>query len=129
MDSLTKITSHIVQASDANQNNVLFGGRMMEWVDEAGAIFAREFTKEPRMVTLLFEKFEFHKPVPVGAIVDFYVSNVSTGNTSISFNIIAKLSDGTHVVTTRCVFVCVDENLKKKNINWSMDETVDSNDR
>lgn len=113
-----KITSRVVQYSHANYNQVLFGGTMMQWVDEAGAIFAREYTGEAMMVTLLFEKFEFHKPVKIGAIVDFFASEIKKGNTSITFTITAKLFDGQDVVTTRCVFVCVDKDLNKKKINW-----------
>lgn len=114
---MQKITSHVVQWSDANSNQVLFGGRMMAWLDEAASIFAREYTKEPRMVTLLFEKLEFHKPVKIGEIVDFYATGWTQGTTSLAFTVIAKLSNEEHVVTTRCVFVCVDENLNKKSID------------
>jgi acyl-CoA hydrolase len=86
---------------------------MMAWVDEAGGIFAREYTNEPRMVTVLFEKFEFHKAVHVSDIVNFFADNPRIGETSLTFDVIVKKQNGDQVVSTTCVFVCVDEDMKR----------------
>ncbi len=39
-DSLTEVTK-LLQYKDINSNNRLFGGRLMEWIDEAAGIAAR----------------------------------------------------------------------------------------
>lgn len=108
-----KITSHIVRSTDCNSYNTLFAGTMMNWVDEAGGIFARTYTGEPLMVTVLFEKFEFHKPVHVGDIVDIYTDSPRIGHTSLTFGLFVKNQQDEHIVSTTCVFVCVDSGMKR----------------
>ena len=89
---------------------------MMNWVDEAGGIFARQYTGETRLVTLLFDTFEFHKPEFENDLVEFYADNPVIGNSSLKLDIIVKTAEGKHVVSTHAVFVCVDENLRRKKI-------------
>jgi acyl-CoA thioesterase YciA len=94
----------------------LFGGNMMAWIDEAAAIFAKEYTREKFMVTLRFGEFLFLHPVREGDVVHFWVSNPKIGKTSLSFEIEALRTDGVKVVQTSCVFVSVDDSGRPKRI-------------
>lgn len=107
-----KISSKVCLVQNLGTNKTLFGGNMMAWVDEASAIFAREFTGERFMVTRKFGVFEFHHPVHEGDIIHFYCLNPRIGRTSISFDVEAVRIDGTVVVQTSAVFVALDENGK-----------------
>lgn len=93
---------------DVGTHGNLFGGNMMGWLDEAGAIFARSETAEEQVVTLKFSEIVFKRPVRVGEIINFYACDIETGRTSISFDIIGFVKDDT-VVRTRCIFVAIDE--------------------
>lgn len=89
---------------------------MMAWIDEAAAIFAKDYTGERFMVTLRFGEFLFLHPVREGDVVHFWVSNPKIGKTSLNFDIEAVRTDGVKVVQTSCTFVAVDDNGKPKKI-------------
>jgi len=112
-----KVSSKVCMVQNLGMNKTLFGGNMMAWVDEAAAIFAREYTGERFMVTLKFGEFEFHHPVREGDIIHFFCLNPRIGRTSCAFEIEAVRTDGTIVVKTSAVFVSVDENGKPKKID------------
>jgi acyl-CoA thioesterase YciA len=111
-----KVSSKVCLVQNLGINKTLFGGNMMAWVDEASAIFAREYTGERFLVTLKFGEFEFHHPVREGDIIHFFCMNPRVGRTSISFEVEAVRTDGTVVVKTSAVFVAVDDNGKPKAI-------------
>ena len=46
------ITRHLVKAFDIGVNDNLYGGRMLDWIDEAGAMFARLGFPKNQFVTL-----------------------------------------------------------------------------
>lgn len=91
----------------------LFGGNMLAWIDEAAAIYAMEYTGEPRMVTRKFCDMFFDCPVKVGEVIRFIAEPVKEGITSFSFRIKANVNNN-NVFSVECVFVCVDENGNKK---------------
>ena len=49
------ITRHLVKAFDIGVNFNLYGGRMMDWLDEAGALYALE--RFPVEVAYVLERF------------------------------------------------------------------------
>jgi acyl-CoA thioesterase YciA len=110
------ITSKMCMTKDVGTHGNLFGGIMMAWMDEAGAIFARKYTQSNHVVTVKFNEILFKYPVKVGQIVDFYAGNPVIGNTSISFDLIGRV-DEKEVVKTGCIFVALDENGTPKKIN------------
>ena len=68
----------------------LFGGTMLGWLDEAGAIFACEACDSPRMVTKAISAVLFEKPVRPGQIIKIYGEVVDVGNTSITIKLEAR---------------------------------------
>ena len=109
------ITRKLVMTKDVGCNNNLFGGNMMAWIDEAAAIFAMQYTNESNMVTMKFGEMIFKKPVKVGELIEFLADNIKKGTTSITFDICAYVHDNL-VLSVNCIFVCIDENGKKKPI-------------
>jgi acyl-CoA thioesterase YciA len=107
------ITQKLVMTKDIGCNDGLFGGIMLEWLDEAGAIEALALTDEPRMVTFKMSEMTFKKPVKVGDIVQFHSNGVKRGNTSITIEIQAKVKLVV-VAEVTMTFVCIDENGDKK---------------
>ncbi len=66
------ISTHFVKTQDVGYHGNLFGGVMLAWLDEAGAIFACQACDTPRMVTKKISEVVFEKPVRPGQIIKIY---------------------------------------------------------
>lgn len=101
-------------ARDIGVHNNLFGGTLMEWIDEAAAAYATEYCYTPNMVTLRVGELLFKKPVKTGNHIRIYGEVVALGNTSITLKIEVRkynLYSGEEAVvcTTNMTFVRIDD--------------------
>lgn len=71
---------------DTNPHGTIFGGVILSYIDQAGAIEAHRHGAR-RVVTVAMEKVVFHAPVYVGDLVSFYGHLVRIGNTSITVKV------------------------------------------
>ena len=100
---------------DTNALGTIFGGVILSYIDQAGAVEAH-CQSRGRMVTVAMKEVEFHHPVHVGDLVSFYTSTVRRGRTSITVKV-AVDADRRHahqvetvrVTEAEIVFVHVDE--------------------
>jgi len=74
---------------DTNPHGTIFGGVILSYVDQAGAIEARLHGAD-RVVTVAMEKVVFHAPVHVGDLVSFYGELVRVGRTSITVKVVVE---------------------------------------
>jgi acyl-CoA thioesterase YciA len=74
---------------DTNPHGTIFGGVILSYIDQAGAIEAHQHGVD-RMVTVAMEKVVFHQPVYVGDIVSFYGQLVRLGRTSITVKVMVE---------------------------------------
>ena len=107
------ITTYFCKASQVGYHGNLFGGRMLAWLDEAGAAYAAQCCDSPRMVTKHISSVTFEKPVRPGQIIKIYGQVKKVGNTSITIRLEARrhsVYNGTqrNVCTTDMVFVRID---------------------
>ena len=109
------ITCKMCMTRDVGTRGTLFGGNMMAWLDEAGAIFARNYTGHPHLVTVQFSELVFKYPVRVGEIVRFVAVEPKVGRTSISFGLVGLVEDR-EVIHTHCTFVALGEDGKPAEI-------------
>ena len=84
------IATHICLAKDLGVHNNLFGGVMLAWLDEAGAALAAEILNTPRVVTVMLDRVEFHRPVKTGNLIKIYGEVKEFGTTSITLHLEAK---------------------------------------
>ena len=71
---------------DTNSHGTIFGGVILSHIDLAGGIAAsRQATR--KFVTRAMREVEFHEPVFVGDIVNFYTQLVRVGHTSITIRV------------------------------------------
>ena len=114
------ITTNICKTSDIGINNNLFGGTMLSWLDEAGAIMACSLCNTPTMVTVKFDEVLFKEPVKVGNHIKMYGKMTNIGNTSISLSIEARRKSFKNdviesiVCSTNIVFVRIGEDGRSK---------------
>ena len=71
---------------DTNAYGTIFGGVILANIDLASAIEARKVAAH-RFVTKAMREVEFHEPVYVGDIVDFYTHTVRIGRTSVTVRV------------------------------------------
>ena len=79
-------TRKIVTHKDLNLNETLFGGRLLEWIDEAASIYCLSTlnTKLPkRLVTKSMSKVEFHSTSARGDIIEIGIETTKLGYSSI----------------------------------------------
>src|SRR5688500_18755457 len=68
---------------DTNGHGTIFGGVILSYIDQAGAIEARRQGLR-FMVTVSMDKVVFHEPVFVGDLVSFWTETIRIGTTSIT---------------------------------------------
>lgn len=71
---------------DTNHNGTIFGGVILSFMDQAGAVEVRKHTSE-MIVTVAMKEVIFKEPVYVGDLVSFYTSTEHVGRTSITVSI------------------------------------------
>tara|TARA_R110001583_G_scaffold12612_7_gene55810 strand:- start:411 stop:803 length:393 start_codon:yes stop_codon:yes gene_type:complete len=107
------ISTHFCKAANVGYHGNLFGGTMLGWLDEAGAIFACEACDTPRMVTKKISEVVFNKPVRPGQIIKIYGQVIAVGDSSIVIRLEARrhsVYNGSQriVLTTDMTFVRID---------------------
>ncbi|MCI0376028.1 MAG: acyl-CoA thioesterase [Gemmataceae bacterium] len=111
----------VMMPRDTNPLGSIFGGVILSYIDQAGAIGARrEISKAggtmPYLVTVAVNRVVFTKPVLVGDVVRFITRLVKIGRTSITMNIQVEAERGTevHQVTdAEIVYVGIDRETRE----------------
>ena len=99
---------------DIGVHGNLFGGKMLAWLDEAGAAYACQLAHSTKMVTRFISEVEFSRPVQAGRIVKIYGRPITFGKSSVKVKLEAR-SHNPHtgkqkvVCTTDMVFVRIDD--------------------
>lgn len=84
---------------DTNPHGTIFGGVILSYLDQAGAIGARREVLRrggplPFLVTVAMNRVEFHQPVHVGDVVRFLTRLVRIGRTSITMHVHVEAERG-----------------------------------
>jgi acyl-CoA thioesterase YciA len=100
---------------DTNALGTIFGGVILSHIDLASAVEARKVARR-RYVTKAMRAVEFHEPVFLGDIVNFFTETVRVGRTSITVKVTVEAErwgggEGERVMVTEAevVLVAVDE--------------------
>ena len=107
------ISTKICKTSDIGVNDNLFGGMMLQWIDEAGGVMAAILCCTSNMITLKMDEVVFKRPVKVKEHIRIYGQPVYVGKSSIQLLLEAKrFNFETHieelVCTTKMLFVKID---------------------
>lgn len=112
-----KITTHICKTLDLGVSGNLFGGQLMYWLDEAASVYAIWATGEKRVVTRRISEASFKKPIHEGELIVFNCVEPRKGKTSFSFKVLVVVGSEIRF-QAECTFVAVDEEGRKKEIDW-----------
>lgn len=76
----------MMMPKDTNSRGTIFGGVILSYIDQAGAVEAiKQGARRP--VTVNMKEINFLKPVYVGDIVSFYTETLKIGTTSITVRV------------------------------------------
>lgn len=108
------ISTHPIKKADLGFHANLFGGKLMAWIDAAGAALAMEVCDTPRMVTVKIDECIFKKPAKEGQLLKIYGKVAKIGTTSIALYLEARAHNvysGTQsvILSTNITFVRIDE--------------------
>lgn len=109
------ISTHPIKKSDLGFHQNLFGGKLLAWLDAAGAALAMEVADTPRMVTIKIDECIFKKPAKEGQLLKLYGEVKEVGNTSLTLYLEARAHNvysGSQsvILSTNIKFVRIDEN-------------------
>jgi acyl-CoA thioesterase YciA len=98
---------------DTNGHGTIFGGVLLAYIDQAGAIATRPYCE--LVVTVKMNEVVFHAPVYVGDVVSFYATVVRIGRTSITIKVLVtaehwrNAGETVKVTEAEVVYVNVDK--------------------
>ena len=87
------ISTKICKTSDIGVNDNLFGGMMLQWLDEAAGVMASTLCCTPNMITLKMDEVVFKLPVKVKEHIRIYGKVDYVGNTSLRLCLEARRFD------------------------------------
>lgn len=73
-----------VKPEDLNPNGTLFGGRLLEWIDEEAALYTIVQLENRSIVTKFISEINFINAPVQGDIIEMGIEVVAFGNTSIT---------------------------------------------
>ena len=109
------ISTHPIKKADLGFHANLFGGKLLAWIDAAGAAMAMEVCDTPRMVTVKIDECLFKRPAREGQLLKIYGRVANVGNTSLTLQLEARAHNvysgqQSVILSTNIKFVRIDEN-------------------
>jgi acyl-CoA thioesterase YciA len=106
----------VMMPRDTNPFGTIFGGVILSYIDQAGAIGARREVvraggQPPVLVTVALNRVEFHQPVLVGDVIRFLTRVLRIGRTSITMQVnveVDRNKEVLQVTEAEVVYVGID---------------------
>ena len=107
---------HLIQPADLNGGNRLFGGAILNWIDEVAAIVAMRHAGVKTVTTAAIDQLEFKAGAYLNDLIVLIGYVVYTGRTSMEVRVdtYVESADGMRSVINRAniILVAIDENNK-----------------
>ncbi len=103
-----------VKPEDLNPNGTLFGGRLLQWIDEEAALYAIIQLENNRVVTKYMSDINFVNSARQGDIVEIGLMPVHFGHTSLTLKceVRNKMTHATSITIDKITMVNLGENGK-----------------
>lgn len=101
-----------IKPEDLNPNHSLFGGRLLQWIDEEAALYAIIQLENSRAVTKYISEINFVSSAKQGDIIEIGIEAVEFGRTSLALRceVRNKMTHQIIITIDKLVFVGLDEN-------------------
>ncbi|MFT5892561.1 MAG: acyl-CoA hydrolase [Dokdonia sp.] len=105
-----------IKPEDLNPNETLFGGRLLEWIDEEAALYAIIQLENPRTVTKYMSEIDFRASAKKGDIIEIGLEVTKFGSASLTLKceVRNKMTREVIITVERIVMVGLDEHGKAK---------------
>ncbi|MCW5519475.1 acyl-CoA thioesterase [Aureitalea sp. L0-47] len=105
-----------IKPEDLNPNGTLFGGRLLEWIDEEAALYAIIQLENPRTVTKYVSEINFVSSARKGDIVEIgiEVKNFGTSSLTLGCEVRNKMTHQTIITIDSIIMVSLDEEGKPR---------------
>lgn len=105
-------TRKVVKPGDLNSRNTLFGGRLLEWIDEECGVYAACQMNTQTLVTKSMSALNFLAPAVQGDVVEIGVDTVDVGHSTITVECHVRIKRSLQEIVSidKIVFVNVDDN-------------------
>lgn len=105
-----------VKPEDLNPNKTLFGGRLLEWIDEEAALYSIVQLENSHVVTKFMSEINFMASAKEGNIIEIGIEVVKFGNTSLVLQceVRNKMTHETIITVEKITMVNLDADGKPK---------------
>lgn len=79
-----------VKPEDLNPNNNLFGGRLLQWIDEEAALYTMIQLENKKIATKFMSEINFISSAQQGDIVELGIQLEKFGRTSLTLSCVAR---------------------------------------
>jgi acyl-CoA thioesterase YciA len=109
-------TRKLIKPEDLNPRGTLFGGRLLQWIDEEAAIYAICQLDSSNIVTKIMSEIDFVATAKSGDVIEFGMDLVKFGTTSVTIccDVRNKKTKQSIIKIDKIVFVLLDENGRPK---------------
>ncbi len=104
-------TRKLIKPEDLNPRGALFGGRLLQWIDEEAAVYAMCQLDTKDVVTKLISEVNFVSPAFQGDVIKIGVEPINFGRTSLTLKVVVVNKDtgNTIVQIDKMIFVSLDK--------------------
>ncbi|OAB78056.1 acyl-CoA thioesterase [Cochleicola gelatinilyticus] len=101
-----------IKPQDLNPNETLFGGRLLEWIDEEAALYAIIQLENPKTVTKYMSEINFRSSATKGDIIEIGLEAKKFGKTSLTLacEVRNKMTREVIITIDTIIMVSLDEN-------------------
>ncbi len=106
----------LIKPEDLNANNTLFGGQLLQWIDEEAGIYAMTKLDSAKVVTKYMSEINFVSSARQADVIEIGLRFIKIGRTSITFACEVRNLFSKKVIITidQIVFVNVDDDERPK---------------
>jgi len=99
-----------VKPEDLNPNHSLFGGRLLQWIDEEAALYAIIQLENTKVVTKFISEINFVSSAKQGDIIEIGIEAVHFGSSSVTLkcDVRNKMTHQTIITVDKIVMVNLD---------------------
>lgn len=100
-----------IKPEDLNPNGTLFGGRLLEWIDEEAALYAIIQLENPKTVTKFMSEIDFKSSAQQGDIIEIGLEPVKFGTSSLTLKceVRNKMTRETIIAIEKIIMVGLDD--------------------
>lgn len=105
-----------IRPEDLNANGTLFGGRLLQWIDEEAALYSIIQLENQKVVTKFISEIDFKSSAHQGDIIEIGMGVVKFGSASLTLTceVRNKMTRQTIITIDKIVMVNLGEDKKPK---------------